>query len=140
MATVGQVGLLAQTMGPLAGQLHSVHIVVQLAAEGDRGVRPSQQLAAGLRLGARAVWLSGGDINIPGSAGLGGGSVPNGMASLGYGAASVLAGTARPVSSGDQPAGSNFGGGGPGVSSWQNNSARAGGNGAPGIVIIEEYE
>lgn len=81
----------------------------------------------------------GGDQNIQGGDGGNGGTIGGAYVPIGDGGASYMAGgTSAAINGGGIP-GTGYGGGGSGATSGQSTSARAGGDGAPGIVIVESY-
>lgn len=83
---------------------------------------------------------TGGDINIDGPT-ANPGMVVLTASQFSVGSASVLSGTSNGVTNGNGNPGKNYGGGGGGGHNGANQAtARAGGDGAPGIVIVEEYE
>lgn len=82
---------------------------------------------------------SGGDINISGSGG-GAGGTKNGSRMLtGFGGNSQYSGIQQPPGDAAGVVGINYGGGGSGATANPSDVAKAGGDGAPGIVIITEY-
>lgn len=102
--------------------------------------------------GANAAASSGGaggaagtgDMSVPGgSGGYGEGqAVVTIFTFVGYGGRSVLGAGAPEYAFNGSTAGingSNYGGGGSGSGSWNGGSSTTGGNGAPGIVYIDEY-
>jgi hypothetical protein len=110
---------------------------------GDTNSAPGGPVAGGT--GGAVGNGSGGDINIPGSAGGNGMKWGTGSnrASTGPGGGSVLGATipATDTQGGTSPGvpGQNYGGGASGAASAPSQAASAGSAGAPGIVIVEEY-
>jgi hypothetical protein len=107
---------------------------------GGAGGAAVADAAIGSVLGGVGGAGTGGDMNLPGSDG-GRTLLYNGYLILsGVGGPSFLATTVPHAYDANGLTGSGFGGGGSGISSPASKTTKAGGNGAPGIVIIEEYE
>lgn len=111
-------------------------------AGGNVGAAGTTTTAAG---GAGGVGSGGSIVNLPGGDG---GTISVGAASPGVagtggsgfmGQGAIALGLAVGSSSLAGVAGKNYGGGGGGGRSGQSVAANAGGNGAPGIVLIHEY-
>ncbi len=103
------------------------------------GAAASYLLTGSLATGG--VTASGGDINIPGTAGglgfVGSATQANG----GAGGASLLGASVRNAvnTSAAGVTGANYGSGGSGGQDVSNTSTRAGGNGAPGVIFVDEF-
>lgn len=83
---------------------------------------------------------SGGDINIAGNGGGSASGIANNFGVGGHGGASSLGGGGRGSNDNQSgAAGAAYGGGGGGASHDSGQSARAGGTGADGIIIVEEF-
>lgn len=96
--------------------------------------------AWGVAVGNIGGAASGGDINVPGTAGVSGarsGTASYGIA--GSGGNSVLGGGGRGQYGNPGGGGGGFGGGGNGTAAQQSTTGFAGGPGAPGAVIVTEY-
>jgi hypothetical protein len=84
---------------------------------------------------------SGGDVNLSGFAGGTGRLFQGGtFLNIGGGFSHLSGQSAFDFTTAPAPTGSLYGGGGCGTYIPASSAAKAGGNGAPGIVIIEEYE
>jgi hypothetical protein len=83
---------------------------------------------------------TGGDINIAGNAGSSSAIIKASTPRFGIGGASRLSAANVPVANAKGSSGLNYGGGACGARTTGGSTGQAGGNGAPGIVIIEEYE
>ncbi len=92
------------------------------------------------KIGGAGGGSSGGDISCIGGDGGMGASWTNAMVT-GYGGASGggFGGTTRQSVNAAGTAGARYGGGGSGAASNASQSARAGGNGADGVIVVTEY-
>jgi hypothetical protein len=94
-------------------------------------------------LGGAGGTATGGDLNFPGSRGFVSSAILNGgLAISGRGANAPLgygSGGEEQLANAAGVAGSGYGSGGSGAINSASQAARAGGNGAPGVVIVEEY-
>lgn len=129
--------------GAAAGQNNGVNgtassFVGVVGSGGGQGIGGASQ---GYGYGGSNGTATGGDLNIPGGSGGRGIAANNGVTSIGLGGVSHLGTPGLPFSSvngSDGAAGQGYGaGGGGGISG--NATNRTGGNGAPGIVILEVY-
>lgn len=109
---------------------------------GSGGALGSATVPAGV-LGGAGGTATGGDANIPGSRGWMSSAIVSGGAAIsGRGAGSPLGygmGGEEQLASVAGVAGTGYGAGGGGAINGASQSARAGGNGSPGVVIVEEY-
>lgn len=142
--TVGAGG--SATSGSAGGAGGASSFGSLVAADGGAGgsVKPNNAYTAYVVGGLPGVGTAG-DLLISGSGGSTGTGDGNGLSASGAGGASRLGGGGRSNGTGAGNsgtigvAGGNYGGGGGGASNNAGSSARAGGAGAPGIVIVELY-
>lgn len=80
-----------------------------------------------------------GDTNLDGSDGGVGAVIGGNRYNGGFGGSSYLGGSQAAPSAAAGSTGKDYGGGGSGACSGNSTSARAGGAGAPGVVIVDEY-
>jgi hypothetical protein len=137
---VGAAG--ASASGAAGGNGGSSSFGSYTAGGGAGGALGTATANAGV-LGGAGGTATGADLNIPGSRGwvsshiLNGGAATSGRgasAPLGYGS-----GGEEQLASAAGVAGTGYGSGGGGAINGASQSARAGGNGAPGVVIVDEY-
>jgi hypothetical protein len=138
--TVGAAG--AAASGAVGGNGGSSSFGSYTAGGGTGGAIGTATANAGV-LGGAGGTATGGDLSMPGSRGWvssailnGGGAISGrgGDTPLGYGT-----GGEEQLASAAGVAGNGYGSGGSGAINGASQSARAGGNGAAGLVIVEEY-
>ncbi|WP_331708725.1 hypothetical protein [Pandoraea sputorum] len=109
------------------------------AAGGTGGGVGAASTSVTVGVGGAGGGASGGFLNIPGGAGSNSIISAVSASTLVNGGASVLGSGGRGVSGSAAPPGGGFGGGGSGPAFGPASAAVAGGNGAPGVVIVWEY-
>lgn len=110
------------------------------ATGGGGGAGETTPTAADTRnVGGTGGVGSGGDVNFRGSDGGDGSSAQGRKSQVGSGGGTYLAGFRTAITNATGNAGYTYGGGGSGTADTGNNTGRAGGAGADGIVIVEEF-
>jgi hypothetical protein len=111
------------------------------ATGGTGGAGGLNNAGINVRQGGTGGTGTGGDVNASGdSGGYGFSDGASGRIASGHGGASMLGGGARgQLNTAAGNAGGNYGGGGSGAAGNNTTTDYAGGDGAPGIVFVEEY-